>query len=52
MEGVRFFLEEYRLDAYLHNYPLPIISVMDGISMGGGLGVGLPAQFRIVTERY
>jgi enoyl-CoA hydratase len=46
-----FFLTEYRLNALLHAYPKPIAVVMDGIVMGGGLGLSWPCRYRIATER-
>jgi enoyl-CoA hydratase len=46
-----FFLTEYRLNALLHHYPKPTVAVMDGITMGGGLGLAWPCRYRIATER-
>lgn len=46
-----FFREEYTLNAYIHSYPKPYISLIDGIAMGGGLGVSINGSHRIVTER-
>ncbi|OYX29787.1 MAG: enoyl-CoA hydratase [Caulobacterales bacterium 32-69-10] len=46
-----FFLAEYRLNALLHAYPKPILAVMDGIAMGGGLGLSWPCRYRVATER-
>lgn len=43
--------EEYRLDARLARYPKPVVALMDGITMGGGLGIGGHAPVRVVTER-
>jgi enoyl-CoA hydratase len=43
--------EEYRLDAQIARYPKPVVAVMDGITMGGGLGISGYATIRIVTER-
>ncbi len=47
----RFFATEYRLNHLLSVYEKPIVVVMDGVTMGGGVGVALPARFRIATER-
>ena len=47
----RFFREEYRLNARLARFPKPIVTVMDAITMGGGIGLGAHASHRIVTER-
>ncbi|MCA4916506.1 MAG: enoyl-CoA hydratase/isomerase family protein [Phenylobacterium sp.] len=46
-----FFFIEYRLNHLLFSYPKPVIAVMDGITMGGGVGLSAPARFRIATER-
>jgi enoyl-CoA hydratase/carnithine racemase len=45
-----FFTEEYRLNYLIHNYPKPYIAFMDGVVMGGGLGISVGAKVRIVTE--
>ncbi len=49
-EGSRFFAEEYRLNHLLFTYPKPIVAMMDGITMGGGVGIALPCRFRVATE--
>ena len=46
-----FFTEEYTLNHLIHTYPKPYIAFMDGIVMGGGMGISQGAQTRIVTER-
>lgn len=46
-----FFEQEYRLDHHIHRYGKPLICVVDGICMGGGIGLFAGAAFRIVTER-
>ena len=46
-----FFTEEYRLNHLIHHYAKPIVAFMDGIVMGGGMGVAQGARQRIVTER-
>jgi enoyl-CoA hydratase/carnithine racemase len=45
-----FFTEEYTLNHLIHNYPKPIVAFMDGVVMGGGMGLSQGAQLRIVTE--
>ena len=45
-----FFTEEYRLNHLIHTYPKPYIAFMDGIVMGGGMGLSQGAKLRIVTE--
>lgn len=47
----RFFSTEYRLDALIHNYSKPIVAYMNGIVMGGGVGLSVGASHRIVTEK-
>jgi enoyl-CoA hydratase/carnithine racemase len=46
-----FFTEEYQLNHLIHTYPKPYIAFMDGIVMGGGMGISQGASLRIVTER-
>jgi len=46
-----FFTEEYALNHLIHNYAKPYIAFMDGIVMGGGMGISQGASLRIVTER-
>jgi enoyl-CoA hydratase/carnithine racemase len=46
-----FFTEEYALNHLIHTYPKPYIALMDGIVMGGGMGISQGASLRIVTER-
>jgi enoyl-CoA hydratase/carnithine racemase len=46
-----FFTEEYTLNHLIHTYPKPFMAVMDGIVMGGGMGLAQGASLRIVTER-
>jgi enoyl-CoA hydratase len=47
----RFWRDEYRLDAFIARYPKPVVAVMDGVVMGGGVGLSAHASHRIVTER-
>jgi len=46
-----FFTEEYRLNYLIFTYPKPYVAFMDGIVMGGGMGISQGASLRIVTER-
>jgi len=46
-----FFTEEYALNHLIHRYPKPYIAFMDGVVMGGGMGLSQGARLRIVTER-
>ena len=47
----RFFDEEYALDCLIHRYPKPTIALMDGVVMGGGMGISQGCTHRLVTER-
>jgi enoyl-CoA hydratase len=49
-EAKRFFFAEYRLNHLLFTYPKTTIAIMDGITMGGGVGISLPCDLRIATE--
>ncbi|MFB6789000.1 enoyl-CoA hydratase/isomerase family protein [Streptomyces olivaceus] len=46
-----FWRDEYRLNARIAHYPKPYVAVMDGIVMGGGVGVSAHGSARVVTER-
>jgi enoyl-CoA hydratase len=46
-----FFFNEYRLNHLLFTYPKPTIVFMDGVTMGGGVGISRPCRYRIVTDR-
>jgi enoyl-CoA hydratase/carnithine racemase len=46
-----FFRKEYALDLAIHEYPKTIVALMDGIVMGGGMGIGQGAALRLVGER-
>jgi enoyl-CoA hydratase len=46
-----FFFTEYRLNELLFRYPKNVLAIMDGVTMGGGVGVSRPARFRVATER-
>ena len=48
----QFFWEEYRLNHRIHNYPKPFIGLLDGITMGGGVGVSIHGSHRVVTEHF
>jgi enoyl-CoA hydratase len=54
-EGVeaacRFYALEYPMNARLHHFPKPWVALLDGIAMGGGVGVSVHGSHRIVTER-
>jgi enoyl-CoA hydratase len=46
-----FWADEYRLNLEISNYSKPYVAIMDGIVMGGGVGISAHAAFRVVTER-
>jgi enoyl-CoA hydratase len=50
VRGRRFFYEEYQLNHLLFTYAKPVVAFMDGITMGGGVGIALPARYRVATE--
>lgn len=50
-EAKAFFMAEYRLNHLMFEYPKPITAIVDGIVMGGGVGISEPAKVRIATER-
>ena len=45
-----FFHDEYRLNHLLFTYAKPIVAFMDGITMGGGVGIAQPCRYRVATE--
>ena len=52
-EAREFFFTEYQLNDLLfrYRYEKPVIAVMDGVTMGGGVGLSMPARYRVATER-
>lgn len=47
----RFWRDEYAMDARIAAYPKPFVAIMDGVVLGGGVGVSAHAAHRVVTER-
>jgi enoyl-CoA hydratase/carnithine racemase len=45
-----FFREEYELNLMIARYPKPYVALIDGICMGGGIGVSVHAPYRVATE--
>ena len=50
-EHLDFFVEEYALDLTLHHYRKPVVALMNGFVLGGGMGLAQGADLRVVTER-
>ena len=46
-----FFVEEYALDLAIHHYRKPVLALMDGFVLGGGMGLVQGADLRVVTEK-
>ena len=51
-EAVGFYREEYILNQYIKRYPKPYISLVNGIVMGGGVGLSVHGSHRIAGENY
>ncbi|KAK0752055.1 crotonase [Schizothecium vesticola] len=49
--SIEYFRREYQLDHLIATYSKPYVAFMDGITMGGGVGLSMHAPFRIATER-
>lgn len=47
----RFFYSEYRLNYLIARLQKPHVALIDGITMGGGVGVSVHGTFRVATER-
>jgi len=50
-EAEQFFFIEYRMNHLLFVYEKPVVAFIDGIVMGGGVGISDPARYRVATER-
>ena len=49
-DAAAFFAAEYRLNHLLFAYPKPTLAILDGITMGGGVGISLPCAYRVAAE--
>lgn len=50
VEACAFFHTEYRMNHRLFHFAKPTVAFMDGITMGGGVGIAMPCKFRVATE--
>ena len=46
-----FFRDEYRMNQTIARYPDPYVAILDGVTMGGGVGLSIHGKFRVATER-
>lgn len=51
-EQLQFFWHEYRLNHFIHQFKKPYIALMDGLTMGGGVGISLHGSHPVATERF
>lgn len=51
-KSLQFFWHEYRLNHCIFHYPKPYLTLLDGLTMGGGAGISVNGAFRIATERF
>ena len=48
--GDKFFLDEYEMNNAIANFPKPFVALINGVAMGGGLGVSAHGSHRVITE--
>ncbi len=48
--GQKFWADEYRMNAAIAGYPKPVVTLLQGFTMGGGVGLGCHASHRVVCE--
>jgi enoyl-CoA hydratase len=51
-EAVQFWRDEYPLNAYIKNYRKPYIAIIDGIVMGGGVGISIHGSHRVAGDKF
>ncbi|XP_030031310.2 3-hydroxyisobutyryl-CoA hydrolase, mitochondrial isoform X1 [Manduca sexta] len=51
VEGPRFFFTEYNVNHLIGNYKIPYVALINGITMGGGLGISVHGRYRVATEK-
>jgi len=49
--GPTYYAAEYKLNVLIHTYPKPYIALMDGVTMGGGVGMSVHGSHRVVSDR-
>lgn len=50
-DGQAFFHTEYHMNVAISDFPKPYVSFVDGITMGGGVGISIPGDFWVATEK-
>ncbi len=51
-EALQFFAEEYSINNFIKRYPKPYVSLIDGIVMGGGVGISIHGSHRVAGDKY
>src|SRR6185369_730835 len=51
-EALEFWQDEYRLNALIKHYPKPYVALIDGIVMGGGVGLSIHGSHRVAGDRF
>ncbi len=51
-QQMQFFWHEYRLNHFIHHFGKPYIALMDGVTMGGGVGISLHGSHPVASERF
>lgn len=51
-DALQFFRDEYTLNAFIKRYPKPYVSLIDGLVMGGGVGISVHGSHRVAGDRY
>jgi enoyl-CoA hydratase len=51
-EALPFWRDEYRLNTYIKSYPKPYVALVDGITMGGGVGLSIHGSHRVAGDRF
>jgi enoyl-CoA hydratase len=51
-EALAFWYDEYRLNAFIKHYPKPYISLIDGVVMGGGVGISVHGSHRVAGDKF